>query len=76
MEIAGRILIAFGAVLVVAGLVLSFGIRIPLLGKLPGDIYIKKENVEFYFPLATSLLLSVAISGVLWIVSYFQRRGS
>lgn len=63
----GRPLIIMGLVLVAAGLVLSFADRIPWLGRLPGDIYIKKENFTFYFPLATSILISLVVSLILWL---------
>ncbi len=51
----GRILIIVGIVIVVLGLFLAFGARIPFLGKLPGDILIKKDGVSFYFPIVTFL---------------------
>ena len=66
----GRFLIILGLILVAGGIIISFAPRIPWLGKLPGDIYIKKENFSFYFPLATSLLLSLALSLILW---FFRR---
>ncbi len=68
----GKSLILLGAVIVVIGLVLIVAPKIPYLGKLPGDIHIKKENFEFYFPLATSIVISVVLSGILWLLS----RGS
>ena len=71
----GKLLVVFGAVLVLVGLVLQFAPKIPYLGKLPGDIHIKKENFEFYFPLATSIVLSLLLSGVLWLISYFGKKG-
>ena len=52
----GRILIVVGAVVVVLGVLLAFGGRIPLLGKLPGDILIKKDGVSFYFPIVSFLI--------------------
>jgi len=42
--------------------------KVPWLGRLPGDIYIRKENFTFYFPLATGILLSVIISLILWLL--------
>ena len=63
----GRSLIIMGLVLVVAGLAITFAPRIPWLGKLPGDIYIKKENVSFYFPVASSILISLVLSLILWL---------
>ncbi len=65
----GRILIVFGLVLVAAGLLLTIGERLPIkLGRLPGDILIRGKNTVFYFPLATSLLLSVLLTVVLWLI--------
>jgi hypothetical protein len=63
----GRSLIIIGMVLVVIGLIISFAPRLPWLGKLPGDILIKKENFSFYFPLASCLLISLILSFVMWL---------
>ncbi|MDP2981263.1 MAG: DUF2905 domain-containing protein [Candidatus Omnitrophota bacterium] len=64
----GKILIFLGIILVAAGILFMFGAKIPWLGKLPGDIYIKKENFTFYFPLATSILLSIALSVIILLI--------
>jgi hypothetical protein len=56
-----------GLVLIVVGLLISFAGRIPWLGRLPGDVYIKKENFSFFFPLTTSILLSALLSLIFWI---------
>jgi len=63
----GKLLIVCGVVMVGVGLLLTFGGQIPFLGKLPGDIRIEKENVSFYFPLASCLLISVVLSLLFWI---------
>jgi Protein of unknown function (DUF2905) len=70
----GKLLLFFGLILVVGGLVLMlFGrMNIPL-GRLPGDIVYRGKNTTFYFPLATSILLSVALSLVLYVIGRFQR---
>ncbi len=60
-ETFGKGIIAAGIILVVVGVLVLFGQKIPFLGKLPGDIYIKKENVTFYFPVATCIVISVII---------------
>ena len=65
----GKALIFLGAALVAIGLILTFFNRIPFLGKLPGDIYIEKKNFHFYFPLATSILVSAVLSLILWLWS-------
>jgi hypothetical protein len=68
----GKLLLVFGLVLVVVGGLLTLGPRLPgRLGRLPGDILIRRENFTFYFPLATSLLLSVILTLLFWL---FQRR--
>jgi len=64
-----KILIVTGILLVVMGIILSVIGRVPLLGRLPGDVRIERENFTFYFPLATSILISVLISVVLWLLS-------
>ena len=65
----GKLLLFFGVILVVAGVVLMvFGrMNIPL-GRLPGDIVYRGKNTTFYFPLATSILLSVVLSVVLYVI--------
>jgi hypothetical protein len=70
----GKLLVAAGALLVVAGVVLMVFARsgVPL-GKLPGDIVYRGKNTTVYFPLATSLLLSVALSVILYLVSRLRR---
>jgi hypothetical protein len=65
----GRTLIAIGAILVVVGLLLTLGARLPFrLGRLPGDIVIRGKHWAFYFPLATCVLLSVLLSVVMWLL--------
>jgi len=67
MTSIAKTLILFGAILVILGLIFLIAPKIPYLGKLPGDIYIKKEKFTFYFPIATCLILSILISFILWI---------
>lgn len=55
--------------LVVLGLLLTFGERLPIrVGRLPGDIVIRGKSTTFYFPLVTSLLLSLLLSFVMWLL--------
>jgi hypothetical protein len=63
----GRLLLVLGALLFVLGLVLTFAGRVPLVGRLPGDIVYRRGNFTFYFPLATSILLSLLLTGLLWL---------
>jgi len=67
MEGIGKSLIVIGLLLIVIGVAIAFGPRIPFIGKLPGDIYIKKDNFTFYFPLATSVLISLIITFVMYL---------
>ncbi len=60
-----------GAILLI-GVIFYFFDKIPLLGKLPGDILIKKKNFTFYFPLATSILLSLFLSLILFLIYKFR----
>ena len=68
LQPVGRLLIVLGLGLVVGGLLLSFGGRIPWLGRLPGDFVVERPGFRFYFPLATSILLSLLLSGILWLL--------
>lgn len=70
----GKILIIFGIVVTAIGLILWSGDRLSFLrflGRLPGDIAIEKENFKFYFPLATSILVSVILSLIFWLIRKF-----
>jgi hypothetical protein len=70
----GKFLMLVGALLVAAGLVLVFLGKTNLpLGKLPGDIVYRGKHTTVYLPLATSILLSVVLSAVLYIISRFRR---
>lgn len=67
----GKTLMAAGAVIVLVGAVLFLSGKIPWLGRLPGDIMIERKNFTFYFPLATSILLSILLTILFW---FFGRR--
>ena len=67
MEGIGKSLIITGLLLIVIGVAIAFGPRIPFIGKLPGDIYIKKDSFTFYFPLVTSILISVIITLIMYL---------
>ena len=58
----GKLLILFGVLIAVIGLLLLVGEKIPWVGKLPGDIIIKREKFAFYFPIATSILISIILT--------------
>ena len=58
----GKMLIVLGVLLVIVGLGFMFADKIPYIGRLPGDIYIKREKFSFYFPLATSIIISIILT--------------
>lgn len=72
----GKTVILFGFLLVLVGLVLTLGPKLPTsgLGHLPGDIVVQRKNFTIYFPLVTCLLLSVALTLVLWLISFLGRK--
>ena len=68
----GKLLLLLGLLLVVLGLLLSFGNKLPFrLGRLPGDIVIKRDGFTFYFPLATSIILSLILT---FLLSLLRRK--
>ena len=64
-------MILFGAVIIVVGVILVVSGKFPghRIGRLPGDIYVERGNWRFYFPLATSILLSLILSLILWLIN-------
>jgi hypothetical protein len=58
----GKILVFLGVILLGLGLILLYGPKIPWLGKLPGDITIQREKFTFYFPLASSIVISILLT--------------
>ena len=61
----GKLIIIMGIALVVIGVLITLAPKIPILGKLPGDFYFKRGNSTFYFPLTTSILISLVLSLIL-----------
>jgi hypothetical protein len=73
MSDLGKFLVVAGAVAIVAGLVLMLLARTNLpLGRLPGDMVYRGKNTTFYFPLATSILVSVVLSAVMYLIGRFR----
>lgn len=64
----GKALIILGAVIVIIGLLITYFDKIPLLGKLPGDIMIKRENFTFYFPITTCIVVSILLTGIFYLI--------
>ena len=74
MSDLGKPLILLGVVLIVVGILLVFAGKIPYLGKLPGDLHFRRGNVDIFIPVVTSIVLSLLVSAVLWLVSYFSKK--
>jgi len=74
MEGLGKILLIVGGIIVILGLILVFSQHIPFLGKLPGDIFVKRDGFSFYFPLVTLLIVSVLITIIVNVILYFLHR--
>ena len=64
----GRYLIIVGFLIIIAGVIIMFFTRIPYIGRLPGDIYIRRDKFTFYFPLATSIIVSVILSLIFYLI--------
>jgi hypothetical protein len=64
----GKILIVIGLVIAIVGVLIAMGGKIPWIGRLPGDVTIKGKKFTFYFPLATSILISVILSLIFWFI--------
>jgi hypothetical protein len=74
MSDVGRIIVILGiSLIVIGGIVMLFGRAGLPLGRLPGDIVYKGKNSIFYFPLATSILLSIVISVVMYLIGRFRQ---
>ena len=70
----GKSIIFFGIIIVIIGIILLFSDKLPFnLGKLPGDIAVKKENFSFYFPITTSIIISIVLSLLLFLYGKFFR---
>ncbi|MCX8030051.1 MAG: DUF2905 domain-containing protein [Thermodesulfovibrionales bacterium] len=71
LEHFGKLLIVIGLVIILIGAFFLLSGKISWIGKLPGDILIQKKNFTFYFPLATSIIISIILSLLIWL---FSRR--
>lgn len=68
----GKTLIVIGGLLLLVGLLFYFFDRIPFFGKLPGDIVVKKKNFTVYFPLATSIIISLLLTLFFYLINKFR----
>jgi hypothetical protein len=64
----GKMLIALGVFMVIAGMLMVFAPKLPYIGKLPGDIFIKRGNFTLYFPITSSILISIILTIILSFV--------
>ncbi len=69
----GRALIIAGVLLALVGLLVLAGPKIPWLGRLPGDLAIRREGFSVYVPITSSILISLVLSAVLWVVGQWRR---
>ena len=67
MPAVGKMLIVLGIIIILAGVLLLLANKIPFIGRLPGDILVKRDNFTFYFPLTTSIIISAVLSLIFWI---------
>ena len=74
MHELGKMLVGLGLLLVVVGAIILIAGRVGLpFGRLPGDFAYRGKNISFYFPLATSILISVVLSAIFYLLSRFRR---
>jgi len=67
MEHLGKTLLVLGLIIACIGLALLFVPKIPFIGRLPGDIFIKRDNFSFYFPITTSIVISIILTLILYL---------
>jgi hypothetical protein len=71
MDSMGKLMLIAGGVIMLLGLIFLFNDKIPFLGKMPGDYSYKGKNFSFYFPFVTSIILSIVISLILYVIRRF-----
>ena len=70
----GKILVVLGCIIVGVGILFMYSDKIPFVGRLPGDISIKKENFQVYVPITTSIIISIVLSLIIWVISFFSKK--
>ncbi len=70
----GKILVVLGFIIVGVGILFMYSDKIPFVGRLPGDISIKKENFQVYVPITTSIIISIVLSLIIWVISFFSKK--
>ena len=74
MEGIGKILLIFGGIIIILGLLLVFSQHIPFFGKLPGDLVIKRDGFSLYFPIVTFLILSIVVTIIVNVLLHFLSK--
>jgi hypothetical protein len=74
MDSIGRLFILIGGLILLIGVILMFTEKVPFLGKLPGDIHWKKEGYQIFIPMTSSILLSLVVTLILWLVSHVGKK--
>jgi len=70
----GKYLIIFGLIIILAGIIIVFFPRLNFFGKLPGDISFRGKNFTFYFPIVTSIVISIILTLIFWVINYFRKQ--
>ena len=65
----GKLLIFFGLIISATGIIILLAGKIPWIGRLPGDLYIQRRNFAFYFPITTSIIVSIILTLIIWFIS-------
>jgi hypothetical protein len=68
----GKILIIIGAILIIIGIIIHFFDGMPWIGRLPGDISFRRGNFSFHFPLATSILISLILTLIFYLINKYK----
>jgi len=66
--LTGKMLVLMGIFLILLGIIMTVGINIPWIGRLPGDIVIKKEHFSFYFPLTSCIIISIILTPLFYLL--------
>jgi hypothetical protein len=69
MQDFGKLLFIVGLAIALVGILIIFAGKIPWIGRLPGDILVRRDNFTFYFPITTSVLVSILLTFILWLLS-------
>lgn len=72
MGAVGKLLVVCGVILITVGLIIQYFDKLPLIGKLPGDILIERKNFKIYLPISTSVLISILITMILYLIGKFK----